>query len=63
MPDFAQCSVRVPGGVGSPVRMAIELMHVSVLWTVLGKVLLDCGGCLHWHLSRKCGRHRVLIWC
>ena len=46
MPDFAQCSVRDPGGVGSHVGMAIELMHVSVLWRVLGKVLLDCGGCL-----------------
>ena len=45
MPGLVQRGVGVPGGVGSPVGMAIELMHVSVLWIVLGKVLLDCGGC------------------
>ena len=46
MPGLAQRGVGVPGGVGSPVGRTIELMHVSVLWRVLGKVLLDCGGCL-----------------
>ena len=45
MPGFIQHDVGVPGGVGSPVGMAIVLMHVFVLWRVLGKVLFDCGGC------------------
>ena len=34
--------------------MAIGLMHVSVLWRVLGKVLLDYGGCLS---PAQQGRH------
>ena len=46
MPGLVQRGLGVPGGVGSPVGMAIQLIHVSVLWRVLGKVLLDCGGCL-----------------
>ena len=45
MPGPARHAFGVPGGVGSPVEMAIGLMHVSVLWRVLGKVLLDCGEC------------------
>ena len=56
MPGLAQCGVRVLGGVGSPVGMAIELMHVSVLWRVLGKVLLDCGECR----SRAQQDHRLV---
>ena len=58
MPGLAQRSVGVPGGVGSLAGMAIELMHVSVLWKVLGKVLLDCGGCLS-HAQQD-HRHRLI---
>ena len=32
MPGLAQHGVAVPGGVGSPAGMAIELMHVSALF-------------------------------
>ena len=45
MPGLAQYGVKVAGNVGSPVGMAIGLAHVSVLWRVVGKVLLDCSRC------------------
>jgi len=57
-PGLAQHVFGVPGGVSSPVEMAIGLMHVSVLWRVLGKVLLGCGGCPS-HAQQ--GRHHRLV--
>ena len=58
MPGLAQHAFGVSGGVGSPVEMAIGSMHVSVLWRVLGKMLLGCGRCLS-HAQQ--GRHNRLV--